>query len=285
MGTLSWSTEADWDGAVSEDGVAHESVTNTDHSDAGSVLRGYSYANPYLSASLVGYWPLQEDTGSTAYDFGGTNDGTLYDGVTQGVTSILETTGYSFDNSANRVEISNQSAYTNGGTGDLTAMAWVRPHNISTDQSNDRNTFFIIRRSGTDPRVGWSLAFLDHSSIDWLMEDSGNNQLRSTYNASSSFDLTAWHLVAGVRNGTSSYLYFDGNQVASDSNSSFSDCSTGEPLHIGQTSPTDGNYPDGFNGDVSHAGIWNTALSGSEIQEYYDVVGTSGSLTTDWRSP
>jgi len=95
---LTWETSTDWDNAVSESGVVHESVANTDHNDDTLVKMGHRIQDPYLSADLGSFYPLHEDSGSTAYDFGGSNrDGTV-NGATLGDTALLGTTGYDFSN-------------------------------------------------------------------------------------------------------------------------------------------------------------------------------------------
>ena len=49
---------------------------------------------------LVGWWPLNEYSGSTAYDLSGNdNHGSLNSGVTQGVAGKGGLTSYSFDGS------------------------------------------------------------------------------------------------------------------------------------------------------------------------------------------
>lgn len=104
-GNLTWETATDWDNAVSESGVVHESVTNTDHNDATIVKQGYQLASPTPSTGLLGYWPLHEDSGSTANDVSVNNqDGTI-NGATVNVSAILGTTGYSFDGTIAEVRI------------------------------------------------------------------------------------------------------------------------------------------------------------------------------------
>jgi hypothetical protein len=100
---LVWDTTTDWDSGTSAAGVVHEAVANTDHVDAGVVKQGYSVASPVPSSGLVGYWPLQEDSGGTAFDFSGVGNHLAVNGAAPGRAGLLGTTAYSFDGSGDIV--------------------------------------------------------------------------------------------------------------------------------------------------------------------------------------
>lgn len=97
----------DWDEEADSEGVVHQSVANTDHNDATKLKQGYDYQNfSEITPTPVACWPLHEDSGTTANDVAGTNDGT-YSGPTLGQEGILGTTAPSFDGSDDYIDIPN----------------------------------------------------------------------------------------------------------------------------------------------------------------------------------
>ena len=218
--------------------------------------------NDQNSSSAVSRWPLD----GNADDLWGSNSGSVSGpSVVDGVRGEA----YDFNDSGDEIVVSNSSALHGNGTDNFSVSAWVKPHSISDDGSNDRNIFAILRRSGVDPRVGWTLSFNSRSELDFLMEDSSNNLLRPTYSRSSDFDLSSWYHVVGTREGDTGRLYVNGVEKASAKTSGFGDISTSEELYIGQTNDTDSNYPDALNGSVDDVRIYDKALSPSEVFELY----------------
>jgi hypothetical protein len=127
---LVWDTTADWDASVGSSGVVHESVTNTDHVDAGVVKQGYSVESPVPSAGLVGYWTFDEDSGTVAYDFSGNGNHGSIEGATLGASGLLGTSAYSFDGIDDRVVLPSGLL---SGSSDFSVSLWVRSSDV-TDQ-------------------------------------------------------------------------------------------------------------------------------------------------------
>lgn len=69
--TVSWSTGTEWDNAVSQSNIIHESVANTDHNNEGNLKKSYSAENPYMTSYLNNYWAFDENSGGTAVDISG----------------------------------------------------------------------------------------------------------------------------------------------------------------------------------------------------------------------
>ena len=95
--TITWSVNEDWVQSTTADGVVYEDTPNTDHTNADTVKRGYAIADP-TPANPFMYYPMHENSGSTAYDFG-TNDtnAEIGGGVNTGVTGLIDTTAYEFN--------------------------------------------------------------------------------------------------------------------------------------------------------------------------------------------
>jgi hypothetical protein len=269
-----WETASDWDSAQSESGVAHESVSNTDHTDGSVIKQGYSYSSPLYSTNLVAYWPLHENSGDAAYDVWNTNDGTLNGDVSQGVTGILGSTAYNFDNGSYDEVVVSDGSFANVGTGDITISAWFR-----CTGTNGRNHIVNHRRSGTDPRKGFVFGGRNET-LGFNFEDENDYQIKAS---GTNINDSTWHHVAVVKSGTSVTSYLDGAADASDSNSNFGNFDTSEEFRIGQTNDTDSAYPEAFDGDIAEVSVYTTALSQSQIQTLHDVVAANGTLVTDAR--
>lgn len=271
----SWGSTSDWDAAQSESGVAHESVTNTDHGDATQIKQGYSYSSPLYSTNLVAYWPLHENNSGTVYDVWGGNDLSVTTSPTQGVTGILDSTAYNFTGGSSEETETSSVAFANFGTGDMSISAWVR-----VTGSQPRNHIIIHRRSGANPRKGYAFGARS-GNLGAVFEDENDNLIN--FKGTDINDST-WHHVAVVKEGNGATTYLDGVADASGSASTFGNYDTSKKLKIGQTSDGDSNYPEAFDGDIAEVSLYNTALSGSQIQALYDTVASPSQLTTAAKS-
>lgn len=91
-----------------------------------------------------------------------------------------------------------------------------------------------------------------------------NGSLNGAYGA---YGTNQWNMYLAERSGNTLSLYFDGTLVASQSLFGMPSGSS-NPLLIGRRDPQDGrNF--NVNGALSDAGIWDLALSGSQIQSLY----------------
>lgn len=82
--------------------------------------------------TLVGHWPLNEDSGDAIDYSGNGNHGTVY-GATQGAGGILGETGYSF-NRSNSEYIDTENSYSFTDPHNLTLAMWIYPTNTTDTQ-------------------------------------------------------------------------------------------------------------------------------------------------------
>lgn len=256
-----WETQTDWDSATSENGVVHESVANVDHSDATLLKQGYSAASPFKSADLGAYYPLHEDSGSTAYDqSGNNNDGTI-SGATLNASAPLGTTAYSFDGDFFGSTDNVNTGYEPSLTGDFTLALWFRggPGKLLSTYGESFTGVFL--EIGPDSEGG----------IDFFIGNGFANF--------GSPQKDEWTFLVGRRSGSTAELFVNGSSIGSFSNSA--DGTGSEPFHI--ASSTDDR--DFFQGKIWDVRIYpSTALTDSEIQTLYDVVAAQSSLTTATKS-
>lgn len=270
MTTLTWDTATEWDNAVSEDGVVHESTTNTDHNDATIVKQGYSASSPYEPVSLAGYWPFHEDSGSTAYDFSGNNnDGTIV-GATMGASAPLGTTGYDLDGVDDGIDVGNPTIYDQ--TTSLAITAWVYLHDATS-----RNYLHERRADSGGATEQYRFEVDSNGYLNLNYNGTGGWVSHSTSNTSLSANI--WYFVGVTisESGGTTYVDYYLNGSADGSSSSSNNLeSKSASNHIGY-SPSQGRYFDGIMWDHRlHAG----ALSADGHQTLYDVVNRSGSLMT-----
>ncbi|QKQ98824.1 hypothetical protein GKQ38_04855 [Candidatus Nanohaloarchaea archaeon] len=260
--TVTWSDSSDWNNAVSDFGVVHESVTNTDHNDAGKLQKGYPIQNPVVSYGLVGYWPLQEDSGDTAYDFSGYNDASA-SAPTQGSSGILGSSSYYFNTESADASTIDLEYYS--------FNAWI----------NDEGSTYYARamsngRDGTDPSATYAMG----SRNGWptaVMRKNGN-----TYTIGSGLNPSDWTMVTVTYDGDTLKVYTDGSLTGSSTAPSGPIGDVTGPFNLGSTERYPGN--EGITGYLQEASLYNRALSASEIQSLYEVAATPGTLTTGWKT-
>jgi hypothetical protein len=146
----------------------------------------------------VGYWTLDENTGTTAYDRSGSgNNGTL---GTAPATPTWVAGKYgsalSFDGSDDYVDCGTGS--TLNITTAITAEAWVY-------MTDDRAVEFIAGRGDTGAH-GWWLG----RDGGYLKFDVGNGTTYSQLPQTGKATLNRWHHVAGTWDGTTIKIYVDG---------------------------------------------------------------------------
>lgn len=272
-GTLTWETAADWDNAVSESGVVHEAVANTDHSDDTIVKQGWSAAAPYLDADLLLYAPMNEDSGSTAYDFSSTGNNGSHNGATLNTAGLLGTTCPDYDGTDDVTNFPDVAAYDTGNT--YTVSFWINLDFLPSNLSSVRN---ITSRDNGGGGVGWFVSFFD-SDGGSLRFGTNNGNIQS---AKSSWNTGQWYHIVAVQDGSSTaYIYVDAAQEASGDNG-FSGQATGEHIAVGDRST--GSNNNFFDGKIAEYRYYGRGLTQSEISNLRETGTTAGTLTTATKS-
>lgn len=201
-------------------------------------------------SNLVGFWKLDDGTGTTAVDSSGNGySGTLYNGAAWSTGKYNG--ALSFDGTDDYVNLGNPSGLQI--TGAMTLSAWVY---IDTFTNNGR----IIAKQGNSSNRGWTLN----------VEGTGCGSFQIASNASTavivnSGALTAgqWVHLAGVYEpGTALRIYVNG--VLNNSNTTAipsSQYNNSLNVNIGRR-PDNSCY---FDGKIDEVRVYNRALSASEI--------------------
>ena len=218
-----------------------------------------SVAHADIRSGLVGYYPLNEGTGTIAHDMSGSgHDGTLYNGVTW-IAPGYQGGGVN-DNGTTDSRIQLGTWNPAEGTGQLSLAMWIRwAGGGGTYQGllGKRNTWpgttmfqFQVR-----PENGGTFR-LETGSYAIVSPNNTLNPLVHT-----------WAHVAATFDGTTARLYLNGKQVASGA-FAFTMAGTGSLMGIGSVTGGGAGY-DGngqtFLGDMDEVGIFNRALSAEEV--------------------
>lgn len=258
--SVSWNTSTDWDNSGDENSVVHESVANTDHNNASNVSLGYSANSPLYSQNLSAYWLLQEDSGSTAYDFSGNNNDGTISGATVGEAGILSTTAYSFDGGGDDIEVAD-SNQLDLASGNFSISVWIKYDGsgdtyktILSKADSSANKAYVLRLDGSD-NIG---VRIDSSS----------------YWSSTSLNTNSWKQVVWTQTDSNTKIYVNGSIVYDQTTESY-DNDNNNVLRIAENSWNGG---DNIGGKIADVRIYNRSLSQSEIKTLHNI--TQGYLET-----
>ena len=213
-----------------------------------------------VTSGLVGYWKLDESTGTVAYDFSGNgNNGTS----TNGPTSVSGQVGQalSFNGTNNYVTIGNPSNLQFDTNTPFSVSFWVKAPSAATNVG-------FVTKTPTINGIGW-----------YVWSFSGYNSLRfSFYNGTTAYVVSTsqiindgtWHFATvtfdGSQNRSGMKAYFDGDLSGTGTNGAMSfSVLNSNPVNIGARN-NNGNF---LNGIMDEVRIYNRALSAAEIKTIY----------------
>ena len=216
------------------------------------------------SDNLVGWWKLDEASGSTAIDSSQNNhEGiiTNFSSANLGKTGVIKT-AYEFDGTNDRVQIPNDE--TLRGMSQLTLSVWIYAHSksnydrilVKSDNNavNSDRTYRLMMNNTGKLRF---MCFNQSQTLADILEDG-------------TFSLNTWIHMVGVYDGTNTYLYLNGNvqsDVGNLTGTVYSDSGIENTVTIGGGEQNN-NFS--FNGIIDDARIYNRALTASEIQALYN---------------
>lgn len=219
-----------------------------------------SLSELYNPNGLVGWWPLTEGSGTTAYDNSGNgnnggwagttigNNGTYYGGGKVGIYAG------DFDGSTDYVSTPTSNFPT--GNSSISISAWINYSGTS------RQIFYIYGLGITNEGVYLEVNDTNSCAVgklDVQLLGGGYNVCGPTIAAGT------WHYIAASYNGTQETLYVDGQLIGS---------ATGSPNPNIVNGYSDiGKYSGGlnFSGLINDVRVYNRALSAAEIQALYNA--------------
>jgi hypothetical protein len=224
-----------------------------------------------VSSGLVGWWPLDEGTGTVAHDISGQGNNGTWSGRPSSPSGTYYTTGEIgsaagyFNGTDNALTIGTQPVY--GFTGPFTISMWIDPMSSSVEGIFARENFV---NNGNN---GYFLALYPPDPKFCLATNGGASYACAD---GSGVGVGVWTLLTTVYDGTNMSVYVNGtlsSQVASALTPPAINgiLAFGIPEQGGQTM---------FNGSLEDIRVYNRALSATEISSLYNTdVGTPNAPT------
>jgi parallel beta-helix repeat protein len=199
----------------------------------------------------ISYWKFDDGSGTTAKDSVDANSGTLMNGPTWATGKVSG--ALQFDGSNDYVDCGVASNL--GITSEITVEAWVK----TTQAPGATARSFVDKVSSQSPYRGYNLGAYNGHAYFAAGGDYGGYAVTST----SIVNNGVWHHLAGVYNGTHSFIYVDGilEQSAAKTNL----LATSDPVHLWIGKDPWGN----FGGMIDEAAVYNRALTAEEIATHY----------------
>ncbi len=229
---------------------------------------------PPNSLGLVGYWALNDGSGTKATDYSGNgNTGTLTNGAFWGAGKRGGSLACDGTNDYA------STTYTPSGLTDFTISAWINTGANSTefpvssrDASAANGIFILYENNGSGIEVGFSNA---------------GNLTRKRSNTS--LDVGVWHHVVGTHaaGATSMTLYIDGVSTGVSAESAASNPGNSGVLTFCRDGSS--STPLYFSGFVDDARVYSRALTGTEVTALYNSgvtklrEGSANGLVGHWK--
>lgn len=210
---------------------------------------------------LIGYWPLQEDSGNTAYDYAGDNNFSN-NGATF-ATGVFGSSSYVFSESGNDyLSLDSVPDLTTG----FTVSAWI----YWTGDDGDQDTFIDL---GWGPTETNNYIRFTNIPGNWTMRVRGADGNDDSQKIGVDIKPNKWHnvVISSTQSGSIN-VYLDGSVSGNDS-STFTGISsfTGSGnFYVGRSYTTGSNRS--FGGKASEIRVYDHALSQTEIRYLYDAV-------------
>ncbi len=213
----------------------------------------------------VAWWKLDEGSGDNAVDgTGNGNDGTI---TGAGWTSPgFDDTGWCLEFYGSEYVNCGNDDSLNFGTGNWTVSAWIKTTMTGTEDE-DKGTIFA---NGGDWGGGhrYTLAVSEITEgIVTLTTDDDSTKVQATGSTAVNDDV--WHLVAGVRDGTTLRVYIDGEEDTTNTVSITYDLSgtSQHDAYIGAiTDHRDSSMKKLFSGLIDDVRVYDYALSADQIK-------------------
>jgi len=255
FGTRTGSTEY-WEGAIRDFRVYNRWLTGSEISEL---------------SGLVGYWKLDETSGTVAVDSSpGGNDGTFATGSPTWTTAGQIAGALDFESSdgADRVDVGN---FVISGS-QLSLSAWVRPEEGSNEQR-----IIIKSNSNVDTQQFWGLAVDESNEPDFRIQAGG---VWDSVSYANGVTPGKWYHLAGTYDGTTMRLYVNGVEIASKAHSA------GGPINDGGSAPVVlGNSPVGgrpYDGRLDDVRVFSRVMCPEEVFGQYRGGRPAGVRILQW---
>lgn len=227
-----------------------------------------SLRHQILLDSPVGYWPLDETSGTNADNLGSaTADGTYTGGYTLDQAGPAGLRAVELNGSTGYVSIGDVAALE--FSGDFTMEAW-----ISRDDITGGDKRIVGKHSGTSGE--WRLDTDTDDIRAYVLNTGGTNYLfADSVSTGAALVVGRWTHVAATVASTTLRVYVNGDEWASSSSTTGTRrTSSTDPVRIGIRG--DGNSTTAMDGKVAHVAVYGSALSADRLKAHYQAGIRSG---------
>ncbi len=226
-----------------------------------------------LATGLVGYWPF---CGNANDESGNGNNGTVSGATLTADRFGSASSAYYFNGSSNSITISNN--FYDNGWNENSICLWFKPN------SNNINGCLL----NTIPHDGTAISFGNYGTNQNLYFGKNADPTQHLWNIIGGalgnheftypiFNYTEWYFISIIKNGNTYDFYVNG-VLDHTTVSTISPISYYCSIILGNLSPNQGYASEFYKGYLDDMGIWNRALTVSEIQALY----TTGQTTYSW---
>lgn len=221
----------------------------------------YSQVPSYIPTNgLVGYWPFSGNANDLS---GNGNNGTVVSGLLSNDRLGNANSSYYLNGQTDYITV---PAVSNMFPNRLTLSVWVK---IPSNYTGNNGIGPIIRA-----RLFGYILWFDSSNGSIINILHHNSSTTTTTNTQSNINDNKWHQIVVTFDGTNNKLYLDGQMISSVATTSQSNL-----YYVSDGAVTfgrDGNNSSSatalYQGWIDDIGIWNRALTQSEILEIYNGV-------------
>lgn len=251
---------------------------------------GQIFMLPANPERLVGFWALDNHTGSEAYDLScNGNNGTLpassdFPAVGNSTSGWQGSSdckaGVSclkFDGENDYIQIANNPSLNI--TSEITVSAWVNIPKLSPSAWQA-----VVAKTTSNDR-GYYMDFATNNKFNFYIHTGTNEE---DYASTSAITATGWYHVVGTYDGTNTVIYLNGNLEESDPHDWGGNINSSEyAARIGARN--DGAASNFFNGTIDEVKLWNVSLSADEVAAEYELsekkIIVSGSQSVNAKTP
>jgi autotransporter-associated beta strand protein len=243
---------------------------NTNANAALTLLTATTLAAVVTERTPLAYWPLDETSGTVAYDYWGGRDGTRGTGVTNNVPGPEPPAFQGFDTGNKAYVLNGNGGYVTVPSfgqinGAMTIVAWIKPDAVQSDFAG-----LVFTRGGGGSTSGLDYTQGGELGYHW-------NDAAASYNWRSGLVPTAdqWNFVALVVEPTQATLYLDsGAGLQSAVNTLAHGTATWSGVRFGSDSAGGRDYK----GSMDDVAVYASALPADEI-ENIRAAGVDGIYT------
>jgi hypothetical protein len=229
---------------------------------------GPRYVSTVLADNPIGFWLLNETSGTTGDDLtANNNDLTFYNSPTLNVSTGLAgiTKAITFDGTNDRLQTSTVSTFNIASSSNWSIEIWIKTNSAAFST-------FLGWRDATGTGAGTTGVLTINNGTSGLIQlitaNSSNNNLIISH--AGSYNDDAWHqVVISATSGGALRLYVDGVDRAN-TTTARSASTSNRFLVVGANdlSGTPGQF---YTGTATAVSLYNTALSAAQVLAHYNA--------------